>query len=88
MCIRDSIYILLLSTKVECAAQCLLTTSCYAFTYDGNSCQLLDPTYFYRDKTGSSTTSIYIGDSAWNMRGKYKIISKMYLQKRITLGKT
>ena len=60
------------STKVECAAQCLQATSCDAFTYDGHSCQLLDPTNFYRDKSGSTTTSIYIADSAWDKKGEGK----------------
>jgi hypothetical protein len=65
----DIYYTFISSTNVECAGQCLLLPSCSAFRYYGNTCQLLNPTYLYRNKVDISGTSIYMEVSKWAMRG-------------------
>ena len=60
-------------TKVECAGQCLLTSSCSAFRYYGtSSCQLLNSTYLYRNKNDVEGTEIYMEDTKWDQRGKHR----------------
>ena len=52
-----------LSTKLECAGQCMITASCKAFRYYGASCELINPAYTYHNPAGSTAATIYIEDN-------------------------
>ena len=55
----------------------MLVSGCSAFRFtDGDSCQLFEANYLYKDKTDTSPVSVYIQDNLWNQRGNNNLFSK------------
>jgi len=63
----------------------MIESTCSAFRFEDNSCQLYDANYLYKDKTDNPGMTVYMHDNLWSGRGniivkKFKIASNTFLK--------